>query len=67
MVENGNRKAKEYNNNDQITFEDEYLSGKKLNGKSYDFKNCLIYVGQYSNGEISSGKGKKYDVNDILH
>ena len=37
-----------------------------MNGKSYDFKNCLIYVGQYSNGEISSGKGKKYDVNDIL-
>ena len=55
-----NGKGKEYNYDDKLLFEGEYLNGKR-NGKGkeyYDGK--LIFEGEYLNGE-RNGKGKEYD------
>ena len=57
------RKVKEYNKDDILLFEGEYLNGKRNGkGKEYDyknFKNFLIYEGEYLNGK-RNGKGKEY-------
>ena len=51
-LKNGNGKVKEYNWNDKLLFEGEYLNGKKNGkGKEYDYAGKLIFKGQYLNGK----------------
>ena len=35
------------------------------NGKGYDYNNCLVFIGEYLNGE-RNGKGKEYDYKGRL-
>ena len=59
---------KEYNYEDELLLEVEYLNGEKNGkGKIYNFNNGkLIFEGEYLNGE-KNGKGKEYDIlNDLL-
>ena len=55
-------KVKEYNYNDVLIFEGEYLNGK---GKEYDLNGNLVFEGEYLNGK-RNGKGKEYDYNGNL-
>ena len=61
---NGCGKVKEYNKNNELIFEGEYLNGKR-NGMVEEY-NCgkLIFEGDYSNGK-RNGKGKEY-FNGVL-
>ena len=49
---NGNGKVKEFNEEDNLIFEGEYLNGKR-NGKGREYNNFgdLIYEGEYINGK----------------
>ena len=45
-------KKKEYNFDDELIFEGEYLNGKRNGkGKEYNFYGKLIFEGEYLNGE----------------
>ena len=59
IIYESNRKEKEYNNDDILIFEGEYLKGEK-NGKGieYNYNNNKIFEGDYLNGE-KNGKGNK--------
>ena len=63
---NGNGKVKEYNINGTLSFEGEYLNGKK-NGKvkEYNTNGNLIFKGRYKNGK-KNGIGKDYQLNGKL-
>ena len=52
-----NGKGKEYNQNDKLIFEGEYLDGKIWNGKGkeFDYKENLIFEGKYLNGKRWDG------------
>ena len=60
---NGNGKVKEYNDEDVLVFEGEYLNGKK-NGKFKEFNNegILNYEGEYLNGKLN---GKLIEYNSL--
>ena len=57
--------GKEYSSyNDELTFEGEYLNGKRNGkGKEYEFKQ-LVFEGEYLNGK-RNGKGKEYDFHKL--
>jgi len=58
-----NGKGKEYNYDDILLFEGEYLNGKRNGkGKEYDYDGKLLFEGEYLNGK-KNGKGKKYHSN----
>ena len=60
---NGN--GKEYDSNDDLIYEGEYLNGER-NGKGNEYRNGnLIFKGEYLNGE-RNGKGKEYFNNKLL-
>ena len=63
IVEEKNRKGKEYNiNNNKLIFEGEYLNGKRNGkGKEYFENGKVKFEGEYLNGNKISGKG--YDNN----
>ena len=64
-IVNGKGKIKEYDENDYLKFEGEYLNGIR-NGNGKEFKNLkLIFEGEYKNGKIN-GKGKEYYNNNSL-
>ena len=55
-----NGKGKEYNYDDILLFEGEYLNGKRNGkGKEYDYDGKFLFEGEYLNGE-RNGKGKEY-------
>ena len=56
-----NGKGKEYNEENELLFEGEYLNGNKWNGKGYDKRGNIDF-------EIKNGKGyiKEYDKDGIL-
>ncbi len=50
MEKNGT--GKEYNNDEQLIFEGEFLNGEKNGkGKEYNDKGKLIFEGEYINGK----------------
>ena len=54
-----NGQGKEYDNENRLLFEGEYVKWKKNGkGKEYDKEGRLIFEGEYSNGE-KKGKGKE--------
>ena len=56
---NGNGKVKEYNDNNILIFEGEYLNGlRNGKGKEYNYK-VLVFEGEYLNGR-KNGYGKEY-------
>ena len=58
-------KGKEYDWNDEIKFEGEYLNGQR-NGKGKEyFEGKLFFEGEYVNG-LRNGKGKEYYENGKL-
>ena len=63
---NGNGIAKEYNEDNELLFEGEFLNGKRNGkGKEYDVLGRLIFEGEYLNGQ-RNGKGKEYYSNGEL-
>ena len=57
---NGNRKVKEYDDDNDLIFEGEYLNGKK-NGKGKEYElGKLIYEGEFYKGKRHR-KVKDYD------
>ena len=60
-LKKGKGYVKEYENNDILVFEGEYINGvRNGKGKEYDkLSGRLIYDGEYSNG-LRNGKGKDY-------
>ena len=59
-IEEKNGKGKEYNINDELLFEGEYLNGKRNGkGKEYYNNNHLKFEGEFLNGK-RNGKGKEY-------
>ena len=65
---NENGKVKEYDYNDNLIFDGEYLNGKRSGiGREYNSKGIIYYYGEYVNGHRWNGIGKKfiYDYNDI--
>ena len=53
----------EYNDNDKLKFEGEYLNGRKHGkGKEYYDDGKLKFEGEYLNGKEWNGKG--YDINN---
>ena len=65
-LKDGKGKMNEYNENDDLIFEGEYLNGKRSGkGKEYDIYGNLIYEGEYLNDD-RSGKGKEYYFNDKI-
>ena len=66
-LKEGNGKVKEYNEDDILIYEGEYLNGEK-NGKSKEYHEKtgkLIFRGEYKKG-IRHGKAKEYDKNGKL-
>ena len=65
-LKDGNGKVKEYSDTDgTLTFEGEYLDGKRNGiGKEYSY-NTLKFEGEFKNG-LRNGKGKEYDDNGKL-
>ena len=63
---NENGKVKEYNDNNKIIFECEYLKGKIRNRKEYNNYGELLFEGEYLNGK-RNGKGKEYNDEDELN
>jgi len=60
---NGNGKVKEYDSLGRLSFEGEYLNGKRNGrGKEYNFDGYLKYEGEYLNGKRLIEKGEEYDV-----
>ena len=60
-----NAKAKEYDDNERLIFEGEYLNGMR-NGKGKEYYlGELKYEGEYLNGK-KNGKGKEYDEKERL-
>ena len=56
-----NGKGKEYNHNDQLIYEGEYLNGKRNGkGKEYDNNGQLKFEGEYFNGQRWKGNVKEY-------
>ena len=65
VYESNNKKAKEYNIQDILVFEGEYLNGYR-NGKGKEYKlNQLVFEGEYLNG-LRNGKGKEYNNINLL-
>ena len=66
QMKNGKGNVKEYNWDDTLIFEGEYLNGKK-NGqaKEYEYDGKLIFEGNYVDG-LKNGQGKEYDYNGEL-
>jgi len=63
---NGSGRIKEYNDNDKLIFEGEYLNRKRNGkGKEYNVNGIVIYEGEYLNGR-RNGKGKEYRHNGEL-
>ena len=61
-----NGKGKEYDYDDKLKFEGEYLNGKRNGkGKEYDYDNKVIFEGEYLNG-VRNGKGKEYYDNSKI-
>ena len=59
-MEKKNGKAKEYNDKGKLTFEGEYVNGKRGGKiKEYNKKGDIIFEGEYINGEIN-GKIREY-------
>ena len=57
--------GKEYDYDDNLIFEGEYLNGER-NGKGKEYwKGNLIFEGEYLNGK-RNGKGKEYDEDGEL-
>ena len=49
---NGNGKVKEYDDDENLLFEGEYLNGERNgNGKEYYFDGKLLFKGEYLNGK----------------
>ena len=65
-IENGSGFVREYDNEGNLIFKGDYISGKR-NGKGYEFKDkFLIYEGEYLNGK-RNGKGKEYsEFGDVI-
>ena len=60
------KKVKEYNKDDILLFEGDYLKGKRNGkGKEYDYESYLIYEGDHSKGK-RNGKGQEYYHKDYL-
>ena len=56
-------KGKEYDEDDILKFEGEYLSEKNIKiGKEYNENGKLIFEGEFLKGEKWNGKGKEYDI-----
>ena len=54
--------GKEYNKQSEVIFEDEFLNGKRWNGKGKEFIFwTLIYEGEYKEGKRWNGKGQEYN------
>ena len=65
ILKNGNGFMKEYDFEEHIKFEGEYLNGvRNGKGKEYD-RGSLIFVGEYLNGE-RNGKGKEYSYGNVI-
>ena len=61
-----NGKGKEYNDNNDLIFEGEYLNGKRNGkGKEYHYDGTLYFEGEYLNGK-RNGKGKEYNSDGEL-
>ena len=50
---NGNGKVKEYDKGERLTFDGEYLNGRRWNGifRKYDFDGTILNEEEYKNGE----------------
>ena len=59
-----NGKGKEFNYEDELVFEGEYLRGER-NGKGKEYKGNFIFEGEYVNG-LREGKGKEYYYNKLI-
>ena len=58
-LKNGKGNVKEYDNNDHLIFEGQYINGER-NGKGKEYKEgILIFEGEYSNGKRWNGNGLK--------
>ena len=56
---------REYNENDKLLFEGEYVNGKRnVKGKEY-YNDNIIFEGEYLNG-IRNGKGKEYYKDKLI-
>ena len=66
-LNNNNSKGKEYDYNNNLIFEGEYLNGKRNGkGKEYNYKGDLEFEGEYKNDLKWTGKG--YDqMNNIIY
>ena len=65
ILKNGNGFMKEYDFEERIKFEGEYLNGERNGkGKEYD-RGSLSFIGEYLNGK-RNGKGKEYYYNDLI-
>ena len=66
QLKNGKGLIKEFNENDIILSEYDYVNGHK-NGKvkEYNYDGKLIFEGEYLNGR-KNGKGKEYDGNGFI-
>ena len=61
-----NKKGKEYDYNNEITFEGEYLNGERNGiGKEYYTNGKIKFEGEYLNNK-KHGKGKEYDYHNKL-
>ena len=61
---NGKGNIKEYNINNELIFEGEYINGEKHKGKEYNNKGKIIFEGEYLNNKRKKGKEYKI-INDI--
>ena len=67
-IKEGHYEGKEYRGKDLLSFEGEYLNGKR-NGKGKEYyiypKGQVLFEGEYLNGK-RNGKGKEYNENGKL-
>ena len=55
------RKGKEFNADDELLFEGEYLDEIKIKGKEYNKDGIVIFEGEFSDGKRWNEKGKEYN------
>ena len=66
ILNNGNGKIKEYNEDGKLEFEGEYLNDKKNGfGKNFYENGNIEFEGEFKDG-LKNGKGKKYDYDGNL-
>ena len=67
-LKNGNGKVKEYEENNYLKFEGEYLDGKKNGkGKEYEYKGKLVFEGEFLNDKKWTGRGYNLAKNDSIN